>query len=789
MKTALKSIFWIFLGILLLCGIGGGYVAFSILPTLPSVTDLELKQKNIDIPLRIYTIDGRLIAEFGDQKRNPITIEETPALLINAILAGEDDRFFEHHGVDFFGVIRALIVNIQSGDIVQGSSTVTMQVAGNYFLDRREKTYTRKLKEVLLAFELERKLSKEKILELYLNKIFLGQRAYGFSAASSVYFNKELDELTLSEIATLAGIPKAPSKINPVINPEAARLRRDYVLGRMRNLAYIDEKEFITAKNSGIKATRHIAPIEVEASYVAEMARSYMVNRYGKAAYTSGYNVYTTIDSENQSAANNALRNGLIAYDQRQGYSGPVGHIKIYEENELSIREILSQYPLVGGLKAATILEVKMESMNVLFASGQKKTMWPLGWKWANLNVIEDLKTGDIIYIKASDSDIHLAQIPEIQGAIVSIDPNDGALLALTGGFDFYSGKFNRATQARRQAGSNIKPFIYSAALDNGFTPATLVSGAPIVVEDSWGDTWRPENYSKKVFGPTRLRQALAQSLNLVSVRLVRGMETALVREHLQQFGFDQKTLPNGLSLALGSADISPWEMVRAYAVFANGGHLIEPYFIARVENQNGEIVEYANRTMLCPDCELNTQPLDSSGNIVLYDPRYSKRVISPENAFLMTELMKGVIQNGTGRRALTLNRDDIAGKTGTTNNFRDAWFSGFNPDVATSIWVGFDQPKNLGARESGARAALPIWIEYMAVALNGKPEKNLEPPENIITAWVDQTTGDAVAVDDPKGYKEFFLMGTEPHALIQGGAPAIDANMSNTMPSLEDLF
>ena len=771
----------------MLGGIGGGYVAFSILPNLPSVADLEEKQKNIDIPLRVYTIDGRLIAEFGDQKRNPITIEDTPELLISAILAGEDDRFFKHHGVDFFGVIRALIANIQSGDIVQGSSTVTMQVAGNYFLDRREKTYTRKLKEVLLAFDLERKLSKEQILELYLNKIFLGQRAYGFAAASSVYFNKELDELTLSEIATLAGIPKAPSKINPVINPEAARLRRDYVLGRMRNLAYIDEKEFVTAKNSGIKAARHIAPIEIEASYVAEMARSYMVNRYGKAAYTSGYNVYTTIDSANQIAANNALRNGLIAYDQRQGYSGPAGFIKIYEQNELSIRENLSQYPLVGGLKAATILEVKMESMKVLFASGQKQTMWPLGWKWANLNVIKDFKPGDVIYIKASDSDIQLAQIPEIQGAIVSIDPNDGALLALTGGFDFYSGKFNRATQARRQAGSNIKPFIYSAALDNGFTAATLVSGAPIVVEDTLGDTWRPENYSKKVFGPTRLRQALAQSLNLVSVRLVRGMGTPLVREHLQQFGFDQQTLPKGLSLALGSADLTPWEMVRAYAVFANSGYLIEPYFIARVENQRGEIAEYANRIMLCPDCDPVTQPIDSS--IVLYDPRYSKRVISPENAFLMAELMKGVIQNGTGRRALTLNRNDIAGKTGTTNNFRDAWFSGFNQDVATSVWVGFDQPKNLGARESGARAALPIWINYMEVALNGKPENTFEMPENIITAWVNKTTGDAVAVDDPKGYKEYFLMGTEPHALIQGGAPAIDANMSEIIPSLEDLF
>ena len=789
MKNTIKYIFWTLLCLILLVAVGVGYVAFSIVPTLPSVQELEKKKKDIDIPLRVYTIDGRLIAEYGDQRRRPIPIEEAPELLIKAILAAEDDRFFEHHGVDFSGFVRALIANIQSRNIVQGFSTVTMQVAGNYFLDRREKTYTRKLQEVLLAFNLERELTKEKILELYLNKIFLGQRAYGFAAASSVYFNKSLNELSLSEMATLAGIPKAPSKKNPVINPEAARLRRDYVLKRMKDLKHITEETYVIAKGSRITAARHIAPIEVEASYVAEMARSYMIERYGKAAYTKGYRVYTTIDSTNQTAANEALRKGLIAYDQRHGYRGVSGIIDVNTENEYLVRDALSQYPSVGGLNAAVIIQIGAESINVLLASGENRTIEPINWKWASLDVSSDLNIGDVIYISGNSSDIALAQIPKIQGAIVSLDPSDGALLALTGGFDFYAGKFNRATQAKRQAGSNIKPFIYSAALDNGFTTATLVSGAPIVVEDSLGDTWRPENYSKKVFGPTRLRKALAQSLNLVSVRLVRGLGTPLILEHLQQFGFVPQQLPKGLSLALGSADITPWEMVRAYGVFANGGYLIEPYFIARVETQEGEIMEYANRVMVCPECEPPSQNSDELDPDILYDPRYSKRALSPENAFLMTELMRGVVQTGTGRRALSLGREDLAGKTGTTNNFRDAWFSGFNQDVVTSVWVGFDRPKDLGPRESGARAALPIWIDYMEVSLEGKPEKPLAIPENIIKAWVHKNTGEAVAVNDPNGVEEFFLMGTEPHALVRGGAPAVQKNITQETPSLEELF
>jgi penicillin-binding protein 1A len=787
LKKAIQIGFWVSFTLLLVSAATVGYVFFTVIPRLPSIE--AIRQMELTIPLRVYTIDGHLIAEFGDQRRNPVPIEETPDLLIKAVLSAEDDRFFQHHGVDFGGVIRALIANLQSGDIVQGFSTVTMQVAGNYFLDRREKTYTRKLKEVLLAFKLERKLSKQEILELYVNKIFLGQRAYGFAAAASVYFNKTLADLNLSEIATLAGVPKAPSAINPITNPDGARSRRDYVLKRMMDLHHISNNDYLAARNTPVTATQHITPIEIEATYIAEMVRSYMVENYGKTAYEKGYRVYTTINSNYQTAANRALRRGLIDYDQRHGFRGPVGFLDPDAGGDLSPVDSLQQYASIGGLRPAVVSEVSSESIDVLLPSGKITQIDPVGWKWTASRISSELRTGDVVYVSMKTGATLLAQVPEIQGAIVSLDPTDGALLALTGGFDFYSGKFNRATQARRQPGSNIKPFIYSAALDNGFTAATLVSGAPIVVEDNLGDTWRPENYSKKVFGPTRLRRALVQSLNLVSVRLVRGLGTPLVREHLQQFGFNQEYLPQGLSLALGSASFTPLEMARAYGVFANGGYLVEPYFIARVEDQRGEIMEYANRSMLCPECTPPAQHFTDPDLGVLYDPRYSKRVLSPENAFLMTELMRSVIRTGTGRRALSLGREDLAGKTGTTNNFRDAWFSGFNRDVVTSVWVGFDKPKDLGARESGARAALPIWIDYMEVALQGKPEKPLRIPENIITAWVHKDTGEAIAVDDPRGLEEYFVMGTEPHAQVRGGAPAIQIDVSESSTTIEELF
>jgi len=788
LNKVLRNFLWFLIAPLSLGAGAFGFIFFVVIPTLPPID--TIREMDLTIPLRVYAIDGSLIAEYGDHKRNPVPIEKAPNALVNAILAAEDDRFFEHHGVDLGGVVRAFVANIESGNIVQGSSTITMQVAGNYFLDRREKTYSRKLKEVLIALELERTLSKREILELYLNKIFLGQRAYGFAAAASVYFNKPLDDLTLSEIATLAGIPKAPSTKNPIVNPEGAKNRRNYVLKRMRGLGNITKDEFLQATNDPIRAGRHALAVELEAPYIGEMARAYMFNKYGQATYTKGYKVYTTVNADYQKAANNALRSGLIAYDQRHGFHGPVGFLDLDADtgNKLSIR--LQKYPDIGGLKAAIVSEVRSDAIDVILPSKNVLQIDPPGWKWTSRNMPMELRSGDVVYIKEDPTGTNLAQVPEIQGALVSLDPSDGAILALTGGFDFYAGKFNRAIQARRQPGSNIKPFIYSAALDNGFTLATLVSGAPIVVEDTLGETWRPENYSKKVFGPTRLRKALAQSLNLVSVRLVRGLGTPLILEHLQQFGFDREQLPAGLSLALGSASFTPLEMARAYGVFANGGYLIDPYFIVRVEDQKGSIIEYANRTMLCSQCDLATESYEGRDEGILSDPRYSKRVLSPENAFLMNELMRGAIREGTGRRALSLGRSDIAGKTGTTNNFRDAWFSGFNKDVVTSVWVGFDAPRNLGAKESGARAALPIWINYMETALKGKPETTLPMPENIIGAWVHRDTGEAVVINDPKGYEEFFIMGTEPHALVQGGAPGVqNKNIDQSATSIEEIF
>ena len=788
LNRALRNFLWFFMSVFSLGAIAFGFIFFAIMPTLPPID--TIREMDLTIPLRVYAIDGSLIAEYGDHKRNPVPIKDAPDELVNAILAAEDDRFFEHHGVDLGGVVRAFIANIESGNIVQGSSTITMQVAGNYFLDRREKTYSRKLKEVLIALELERTLDKREILELYLNKIFLGQRSYGFAAAASIYFNKSLDDLTLSEIATLAGIPKSPSTRNPIVNPEGAKSRRNYVLKRMRDLGDITNDEYLQAINDPVGARRHSLTVELEAPYIGEMVRAYMFNQYGQAAYTKGYKVYTTVNTVYQRAATNALRSGLIAYDQRHGFDGPVGFLDLDADTDNNLSERLREYPDIGGLKAAIVSEVRSDGIDVITPPNNILQIDPVGWKWTSRNMPKELRSGDIVYIKGDEDATNLAQVPEIQGALVSLDPSDGAILALTGGFDFYAGKFNRALQARRQPGSNIKPFIYSAALDNGFTLATLVSGAPIVIEDTLGDTWRPENYSKKVFGPTRLRKALAQSLNLVSVRLVRGLGTPLVIEHLEQFGFDREQLPAGLSLALGSASFAPIEMARAYGVFANGGYLINPYFIVRVEDQKGAIIEYANRTMLCAQCGLSEKSYEDQSEGILSDPRYSKRVLSPENAFLMNELMKGAIREGTGRRALSLDRSDIAGKTGTTNNFRDAWFSGFNKDVVTSVWVGFDVPRDLGSKESGARAALPIWIDYMATALEGKPETALPMPENIIRAWVHKDTGEPVTINDVKGYEEFFVMGTEPHALVHGGAPGVqNKDIDQTATSVEEIF
>jgi penicillin-binding protein 1A len=783
--TFVRTILWSLLGVLLLtaCAIGG--LLAILIPDLPAVS--EVRDIRLKEPLRVYTIDGRLMAEYGNERRITINIGQAPPLLIDAILAAEDDRFFRHHGVDFTGVLRAVVANLHSGDASQGASTITMQVARNYFLSR-EKTYTRKIKEVLLAFRMEHELDKEEILELYLNKIFLGHRAYGFQAAASIYYDKELQELSLAQLAMLAGLPKTPSRNNPLANPEAAVTRRNYVLRRMRHLEIIDQAKYASASAAPVTAAHHIAKIEIQAPYVSEMVRDYMVRHYGEDAYRAGFRVFTTINPQYQTTANAALGRGLMAYDRRHSYRGTAGHIDLEMLTSVDERAAqLAGFDHPWQLEPALVLATGAASLEVWTGDGHYIEIGEQGWRWTGRTPSQLFNPGDVVYVLRHSDGTRLAQIPQIQGALVSLNPVDGSLLALVGGFDFQASKFNRATQAERQPGSNIKPFIYSAALDNGFTAATLVSGAPIVVENNLGDAWRPENYSRKVFGPTRLRKALSLSLNLVSVRITRAMGIPLVTDHLEQFGFDRSRLPQGLSLALGSATVTPMEIARGYAAFANGGYLVEPYFIARVEGQAGGVMEYANRTMVCPDCTPVAGPAQNSTTSRAVDPRFARRVLAPENAFIMTSLLGEVIRTGTGRAAQKLERHDLAGKTGTTNNFHDAWFTGYNPDVVTSVWVGFDNPRDLGTRESGARAALPVWIDYMAVALADKPEARRVMPENIITAFINGDSGEPTATDDPDGFEEYFVMGTEPQAQSPFGEEA--AGRRQGAQQVEGLF
>jgi len=770
-------------------------VALILTPTLPSIQDLPETQ--LKVPMRVYTADGELIAEFGEEKRIPVHIEEVPDLLIKAVLAAEDRSFFYHHGVDFAGILRAALHNLRTQSTGQGASTITMQVARNYFLSP-EKTYTRKLKEILLSFKIERELSKQQILELYFNKIFLGHRAYGFAAAAQVYYGKTLQELTLPEMAMLAGLPKAPSRDNPLTNPDNALERRNIVLRQMYNLGFIDEATYTSAANTPLAATKHALKFAVEAPYVAEMVRQYMIQTYDEKTYAGGFNVYTTLNAKDQQAANKALRAGILEYDRRHGYRGPAGHVTLRGEPDSEhLDDALKDYHVVGDLLPGVVLKVDDKSAQVYTQDGATIELGWNGLSWARAHIDENavgplpktasdvLKLGDIIYLEAIDDPAQqqeigpwrLAQIPDVSGALVSLRPSDGAVLALTGGFDFYQSGFNRVTQAERQPGSSFKPFLYTAALDKGFTPASLVSGAPIVMEgDSPEEEWRPEDYTKKFYGPTRLRKALAESLNLVSVRLLRAIGVPYTIEYVQRFGFDAAKLPPNLSLALGTTSATPMQMVSAFAVFANGGYRITPYFITRVEDADHHVLEQARPAVVCRDCDVpvataatgtaSAQPVTtaSPGNPtpVADKPAVAPRVLTPEVNFLISSMMRDVIREGTGKGALVLGRKDLAGKTGTTNEYRDAWFSGFNGDVVTTAWVGFDQPTPLGRGETGAQAALPIWIDYMRAALQGTPEKPLVPPPDVVQTTINSDTGKPTTPDDPQAMQEYFIKGTE---------------------------
>lgn len=804
-------------------------LAAILMPTLPAIDDLA--DTRLKVPLRVYTADGELLAEFGEEKRIPVDIEKVPDHLIKAILAAEDHNFFQHHGVDFYGIARAAWRNMRSNRQGQGASTITMQVARNYFLSP-EKTYTRKLREVLLAFKIERELSKQKILELYINKIFLGHRAYGFAAAAQIYFGTSLDKLTLPEMAMLAGLPKAPSRNNPLTNPESAVARRDYVLRHMANLGYIDQAALTAALKAPLSAGRHALRFGVEAPYVAELVRQYMLKTYADKLYDGGYHVYTTILAKHQRAANLALRRALSEYDRRHGYRGPVAKIKIKAKPETAeLEDALKDYQAVGDLIPGVVQKTVDRTAMVYTQDGFVAELPWAGLSWARPYLDQDavgrapataseiLAPGDIVYIESrageaagANSKIWwLAQIPRVEGALVALKPQDGAIVALAGGFDFYESSFNRATQAERQPGSSLKPFIYTAALEKGFSAATTVSGAPIVIEDAALEAeWRPENYSKQFTGPTRLRRALAQSLNLVSIRLLRAIGASYTVQYLERFGFDSARLPRNLSLALGTGSATPLQMAQAFAVFANGGFRVQPYLIARVEDERHQILEQTLAPVACPTCPAanvasSTPPAKTAAKVSATAAQptapLAPRVLSAELAFIMTSMMQDVIRDGTATAAKVLGRGDLAGKTGTTDDYRDAWFSGYNTSIAATAWVGFDQPTPLGRGEAGGRAALPMWIDYMRVALEGVPEQTPPMPAGVTLSLINSESGRPTVASDPLAVQEYFVKGVEaPTALAGDGdgepgtaapAPGVDAPPGAATPDnvREQLF
>jgi penicillin-binding protein 1A len=773
-------------------------------PSLPSAQ--AMRNVEMQVPLRVYTRSGALIAQIGEQRRIPVSYDQIPDLLKHAFLAAEDDRFFEHHGIDYLGVLRAVAVDLISGDKTQGASTITMQAARNVFLTL-DKTYRRKLQETFVTYEMEHELSKQEIFNLYLNVIFFGQRAYGVAAAAETFFGKSLDQLTVAEAATIAGLPKAPSKYNPIVNPQLAAGRRSYVLGRMRALGYIDEGTAEAAMSEPVQARFHAPLVDVEAPYVAEMARLELRQRFGAAAETAGYKVYTTIDGRLQAAANRALRIGLIEYDRRHGFRGPVGHVQLAANGKSDqLDESVDEYTSVGNLLPAVVVSVAPKTVRVYVkARGFAQIDWD-GMSWARKagsnesvgpapkSADEIVSRGDVVYVVADTAGhAQLAQVPEAQSALVALDPDDGGIAALVGGFDYFTNKYNRATQAKRLPGSGFKPFLYSAALEDGFTPASTLLDAPVVLEGQGIESsWRPENHGGRFGGPTRLREALAFSRNLVTIRLLREMGTPYATDYATRFGFDKRAMPQNLTLALGTLQVTPLEVATGYAVFANGGFRVQPYFVDRIENATGEVVYRASPRIACEPCEhpadLSQIPQNGTSDQILQSEdsvrggpgplapeQLAPRVISPQNDYIMTDMMADVIKHGTGRRALSLNRADIAGKTGTTNQSKDTWFNGFTPHLEATVWVGFDQERPLGESEEGAKTALPIWIHFMREALKGVPQEKRAMPDGIVTLRVSPQTGALVSAENPDGISEIFMANHLPAANEQGLAQSAE--------------
>ena len=784
-------------------------VYFYLAPNLPSVE--SLREIQLQSPLLVYTRDGLLMRDFGEIRRVPITMDQVPETMVKAIIASEDARFYEHPGVDWQGLARAIVHLLKEGEKGPGGSTITMQVARNFFLGR-EKTYARKANEILLALKIERELTKDEILELYLNKIFLGKRAYGVGAAAQVYYGKNLNELTLPQIAMIAGLPQAPSRYNPIANPTGAVARRAYVLNQLQKLAdnNIDDALHQRAITAPVTAELHGLSIEVEAHYVAEMVRAHMVAQYGEEVMASGYKVYTSIDSRLQITANLALRQALIEYDHRHGYRGAEFQVDL-DAPVFNADTVLRDIPRVGGLIPALVTSVAEQNATVFTREhGELELKWE-AISWARTHISENrrgpelknagevLQPGDIVRVLKDEAGWQLVQIPAVEGAIVSLDPMNGSINALSGGFDFFRSKFNRAVQARRQPGSSFKPFIYSAALHEGLTAATIINDAPVVIDDpSLEDEWRPENYSRKSFGPTRLRVALTKSRNLVSIRVLDAIGVDAALDFIERYGLDVERLPRNLSLALGSGTVTPLEMATGYTVLANGGYRVEPYFLERIVDSRGEVLFEAEPLEVCTHCpesvmqfadSVNGEAIDLAGSVadglpsdttelgeemelavseeILAPLRVAPRVINPQNIWLMNSMLRDVVRYGTGRKAMALGRNDLAGKTGTTDDQQDAWFSGFNPTVVTTAWVGFDQVAPLGKREFGSAAALPMWMTFMKEALGDSPEVILDEPEGLASVRIDPVTGKRVPANFPEAIFEKFRLDHIPDDLV----------------------
>lgn len=827
----------ILLGVVTISGI-----YFYLKDDLPDVT--TLLDVRLQTPMQVFTADGELISQFGEKRRIPLKLEEMPPLLVQAFLAVEDTRFYEHPGIDIIGIFRAMTVVASSGDFSQGASTITQQLARNFFLSR-EKKIVRKIKEIFLAIHIEQLLTKDQILELYLNKIELGQRSFGVGAAAQVYFGKTVHDLTVDEIAIIAGLPKAPSTLNPVRSASNARARRNVVLGRMLDIGVIDKAAYQQAIEAPVTSRLHGAQITASAPYIAEMVRQEVVNQFGEeTAYSAGLKVYTTINSKQQAAAKRALQQNLYDYDERHGYRGPVAQLWQSQLNEaedaeplfnetdpLSREDILAYLDTQSSLedlRPAVVTAVQAQSATLLMAGGQEITLNWEGLKWARRFINDErqgtapkaafaiLAPGMHVLIRKQDGDWRLSQIPEASSAIVAIDPHNGALRSLVGGYSFSQSQFNRVTQAKRQVGSNIKPFVYSAALENGYTLASIMNDAPIHQwDDNAGIAWRPKNSPAVYDGPIRIREALAKSKNVVSIRLLRGVGIDNTIQHLQRFGFAASDLPRNETLALGSASLTPLELVTGYATFANGGFLVTPYVIEKVVDDEQNVLYQHNPATVCQDCtppeQTTAEPVtedaeaqlgqlfnelaqdktasENSISLAQTEPRQAERVISQQNSFLIADALKssvwgggswqhGTGWNGTAWRLQKLKRRDLSAKTGTTNDSKDTWFSGFTPDLAVTVWVGFDdanrslgraqwhanmgQQQSAGA-ESGARTALPAWLDYMQTALESIPEQPVPPPVGLASVRIDLQSGLLSRRTDYTSTFEYFKPGTEP--------------------------